>query len=366
MVKMQKSTLAIVLMGVVSIIIGVLAQQSERKPKQLPELKSTIILPSPKTLSDIQFTTHENKPFTRENLLGVWTILFPGFTNCPDICPTTMQTLKTVKQAMVKANSWGNYRIVMMTVDPKRDTIDKLSKYVPYFDPDFTGITADEKTTTSFAKQIGVLFFPRDENGAEDYEVDHSASIILINPEGQWAGAISAPHNHDEIITDLTALASFYASDHEFSYSPNDKLVENRQDLNNKVMPNNSGGVAGVRIDKAWIRPAPETASNMAGYFSIHNDSPNHIRIVSVSSPQFERASIHNTRFENNIAKMVAVQELLVSSQSSVVLEPMALHLMLHGPKTAQPTGSKIQVDLVTDQGAIISQQIKVQPQVTE
>ena len=358
---MQKSTLAIVIMGVISIIIGVLAQQSERKPEQLPELKSTIILPSPKALSGVQFTTHENKPFTREDLLGVWTILFPGFTNCPDICPTTMQTLKTVKKSMGENNSWGNYQVVMMTVDPKRDTIDKLSKYVPYFDPEFIGIAADEKTTERFAKQIGVLFFARDEDGSENYEVDHSASIILINPKVEWAGAISAPHNSDEIISDLSTLASFYSSDHKASKKSVNFEPINVQSLTSSEKQSGSSAGKEVRIEDAWIRPAPETAKSMAGYFSILNSSADDIRIVAASSPQFDHVGIHNTRFENGMAKMIAVENLLVPSNSKVELAPMALHLMLLGPKTFQSVGSGIQVNLLTDQGQEITQQIKVQ-----
>ena len=101
----------------------------------------------------------------------------------------------------------------MVSVDPERDTQERLKNYVPYFDSEFIGLRGDLDTTTKFAKQMGILFIHQEPEN-EFYQVDHSASIILVNPAGEMAGVITAPHKANEITNDLIALADHYSQDH--------------------------------------------------------------------------------------------------------------------------------------------------------
>ena len=185
-----KSYFLFILVAIVAIGSGLIVQSSKSPPAGLPEFKKAILLPSPKPLIDADFIDHNGNEFGVEQFKGKWSILFFGFTNCPDVCPTTMQTLKQVKAKVKQAGMWHNYRVVMVSVDPERDTTERLANYVPYFDPEFVGISGSVEATTSFAKNVGILFFKGDKAANGGYDVDHGAALILVNPEGEYAGVI--------------------------------------------------------------------------------------------------------------------------------------------------------------------------------
>ena len=203
----------IAIAAVIAISLGIYTQQSQQSEDKLPSLNKAVILPNSKALNHIDFTDHNGAAFGIDRLKGYWNILFFGFTNCPDICPTTMRTLSQVKQTLEQENKWGNYRVIMVSVDPERDTQERLKNYVPYFDEDFIGLRSDVETTTKFAKQLGILFVKqKSEDGF--YQVDHGASIVLVNPQGEMAGVITAPHQQDLISNDLALLADYFEDDH--------------------------------------------------------------------------------------------------------------------------------------------------------
>ena len=143
-----KTHFLFILIAIVAIGSGLLVQLSKSPPTALPEFKKAILLPTTKSLGEVNFTDHNGLAFTHERLLDKWSILFFAFTNCPDICPTTMQTLSQVKTIVSTANAWDNYQVIMITVDPERDNTERLKNYVPYFDPEFIGLTASEAYTT--------------------------------------------------------------------------------------------------------------------------------------------------------------------------------------------------------------------------
>jgi len=140
--------------GILAIIIGVFVQTGSKQPKALPEFKNMIVFPSAKPITHTNFTDHRGQVFGETQFKGKWSVVFFGFTNCPDICPTTLQTLKKVKQTLVSNESWKNYQIIMASVDPETDTVERLSNYVPHFDDEFIGIVNDVNATAEFAKQL--------------------------------------------------------------------------------------------------------------------------------------------------------------------------------------------------------------------
>jgi len=151
-----------------------------------------------------ELTKHDGKPFTNEDLSGHWTLIFFGYTHCPDVCPTTMNVL-----AEAKKNSSGDFPpVVFISVDPQRDTVDMLGSYVHYFDPEFTGVTGDEKMIQALTLQASVLYMkvPGDSGDENDYLVDHSSSILLINPKGQLAAFLKAPHTPSSILDSVNKI----------------------------------------------------------------------------------------------------------------------------------------------------------------
>lgn len=118
-------------------------------------------------------------------------MLFFGFTHCPDICPTTMSFLADLHRQLESTEA-ADTRVVMVTVDPARDTPEVLASYVPYFHPDFVGVTGEFMEIMGFARTFNAPFR---KVTAEDgsYQVDHSANVVLINPRGDYHGFFRAP-----------------------------------------------------------------------------------------------------------------------------------------------------------------------------
>lgn len=345
-----------VVVALLALTVGLYVQQSLEQADELPELQKAIILPKAKTINDFNFIDHNGDAFGPQNLRGYWTIAFFGFTNCPDICPTTMHTLKQIKAQVAAVDKWGNYQVLMISVDPVRDTPEQLKKYVPFFDPEFIGVTGSIDKLTDFAKQLGILFVAHEADEHGFYDVDHSTALVLFNPQGQMAGLISAPHKVDEISADLLTLADRFSNDHSAtvvkSSTPNATAVALDSENNTEL-----------QLQNAWIRPAPPTANSLAGYFDIVNTSAQDITIVGSRSPQFDNTMIHDTVHNDGVASMQHRSELIIPANGRVSLKPLSTHMMLMQPVQALPAGSMVNIELIASDGRTFSYQIEVRQQ---
>ena len=155
----------------------------------------------PRALRDFSMLDHDGNQVGLDNLRGSWSLLFFGFTTCPDICPTTLSVLAEAVADIADAP-----QVVMVSVDPERDTLARLSRYVPAFSPAFKGYTGTFDETVGLAEQLNIAFgkVPGDEPGS--YLVDHSASLVLISPAGEYAGFIKAPHSAQKIRAVINSL----------------------------------------------------------------------------------------------------------------------------------------------------------------
>ncbi len=145
----------------------------------------------PRDIGDFALVDHHGEAFTPERLEGQWTLIFFGFTYCPDICPTTMSFLNRFVQEL-EGTEAEDTRVVMVSVDPARDTVAQLAEYVPYFNPEFTGVTGEFLDIHRFATSLNTPF--RKVPGQdENYLVDHSANVVLINPRGDFHGFFKTP-----------------------------------------------------------------------------------------------------------------------------------------------------------------------------
>ena len=351
-----------ILVAIVAIGSGLLVQNSKSPPNKLPEFKKAILLPSPKPLVDVNFKDHHGDAFSIEKFKGKWSILFFGFTNCPDVCPTTMQTLKQVKSNLQQSGVWHNYQIVMVSVDPKRDTTERLKRYVPFFDPEFIGISGPIESTESFSKNLGILFYAKEANASGDYEVDHGASLILVNPDGNYAGVITAPHSEAVISEDLIALAKYAGIKQKEpktnTAEPNSATTSSSaQNVASNANHSNSDA---LQFDKAWIRPAPPGVTTMAAYFELSNNSSQDIVIESSESDAFDISMIHNTVIEDEIASMVHMDALTIPAKGKVTLEPLGIHMMLVEPDQPLGLGDQAEVVLIGNDGTRYTKTITV------
>jgi protein SCO1/2 len=347
-----------ILVAIVAIGSGLLVQSSKAPPIDRPEFKKVILLPNTKALINTDFIDHKGQNFSIENFKGKWSILFFGFTNCPDICPTTMQTLKQVKANLEQAGVWHNYQVIMVSVDPERDTTERLANYVPYFDPEFIGISSALETTESFAKNVGILFFKNERTEDNNYDVDHGAALILVDPDAQYAGVITAPHLVGPISDDLISLAK-YAGITSSSAKP--ALVRSEAVLEEET--NSANKNQSLAFENSWIRPAPPGVTSMAAYFDLVNHTDQDIILDASDSPEFGMTMIHTTLVNDGVASMDHLDQLRVPANGKVSFAPLGLHLMLMHPKQELKLGDSAQITLIAQDGSKYTQTISVTPQ---
>lgn len=188
-----KLTVAAVLVFIAVIVAGFVHRISLPRVMTAAEMKvnGLYLLETPRNFGNVNLVDHRGKPFTRERLEGRWTLVFFGFTYCPDVCPTTLAFLNRFVGELegTEAEDTG---VVLVSVDPARDTVEQLAAYVPYFNPSFTGVTGDFLDIHRFATALNTPFRKVPGQG-EDYLVDHSANVVLINPRGDYHGFFKAP-----------------------------------------------------------------------------------------------------------------------------------------------------------------------------
>lgn len=165
--------------------------------------------PNPRIIQPFSVVDQHGNPFGLENLTGQWSFMFFGFTYCPDICPITLSLLSQVQKKLAEQHTADKVQIIFVSVDPKRDTPEQVADYVSYFSKNLIGLTGTEEQIAGLARQIGVVYIENDETAPGDYSVDHSASVFLISPAGQWLGLFSAPHEVDDIINRFVAITEY-------------------------------------------------------------------------------------------------------------------------------------------------------------
>jgi protein SCO1/2 len=183
--------------GFISLILGLLAA-SYLSPKSLTTDQFRELgfykFDTARVIDDFSLVNDAGDKVTLDSLKGQWSLLFFGFTYCPDVCPTTLSVLNDAISKMENPP-----QVIMVSVDPQRDTPEVLANYVPRFNPAFGGYTGEFNEIVSLATQVNVAFgkVPGPEPGT--YQVEHSVSIVVVNPDGHYAGFIKAPHNAQNI-----------------------------------------------------------------------------------------------------------------------------------------------------------------------
>jgi protein SCO1/2 len=155
-------------------------------------LNGAYMFETPRALPAFELVDHHGKLFDKQRLQDKWTLVFFGFTHCPDICPTTMSLLSRFMQELDGLPEQTDTQVVMVTVDPARDDVAQLAKYVPYFNPDFIGVSGEFMDIHRFATALNTPFRKVPGQG-ENYQIDHSANLVLINPRGDYQGFFKAP-----------------------------------------------------------------------------------------------------------------------------------------------------------------------------
>ncbi|MGK0499778.1 MAG: protein SCO1/2 [Oceanicoccus sp.] len=154
--------------------------------------KGTFLFDNPRSFATFSLVDYNKRAFTPDNFSGKWSLVFFGFTFCPDICPTTLSLLNRFYTEQLEGENGEDLQIVLVTVDPGRDTPEKLYDYVRFFNEDFVGVTGEFLDLHRFATQLNIPF-SKVPGGGENYTMEHGANIAIINPNGHYVGFFRAP-----------------------------------------------------------------------------------------------------------------------------------------------------------------------------
>ncbi len=193
----------IIRVAVISIVTGVWLSFWVTAP--MPRPQTATVLPAPLGLAEFSLLDQNGDAFSRASFDDHWNLVLFGFTNCPDICPLTLQVLANARQQMLDAGAQELPRIVLVSVDPERDTPAIISQYVGNFGDGVIGVTGELAEVRKLTDGLGVFF---QKTSVDDgyYSVDHSAVVILIDPQSNFHALFSAPHEAASFEHDLPII----------------------------------------------------------------------------------------------------------------------------------------------------------------
>ncbi len=172
-----------------------------------PAPESALILPAPEPVPAFSLLNQDGDRVDQSVFEGQWDLVFFGFTHCPDVCPATLQVLATAKQTLADMGQQPLPRIVLVSVDPERDTPEILGQYVDHFGDGNLGLTGPMEEIRKLTTELGVYFEKRGTDG-DNYVVDHWAGVYVIDPDGNRHSLIGSPHLVDNYVRDLPILMS--------------------------------------------------------------------------------------------------------------------------------------------------------------
>lgn len=176
-----------------------------------PPLKALHRVDPPRDVPAFTLRQSDGTPLVNGELKGHWTLVFLGFTHCPDVCPTTLAELARAQKDWASLPETTRPRILFVSVDPDRDTPDRVGEYAHAFHRDTIAATADVPTLERFARSIGLVFAkssPAPGAPADAYAVDHSATLVALDPQGRMAGILQPPLDPSAIASDLRLLTT--------------------------------------------------------------------------------------------------------------------------------------------------------------
>ncbi len=199
--------LMIIGLATLAVVAGLWLQLRMSAPAVPPETNATL-LRTARPIADVRLQDSLGNEFRIQQLQGRWSLVFFGFTHCPDVCPTTLTILGQVARSLSDLPEAQRPQLVFVTVDPERDVPSVIKGYVEHFDKNMIGLTGELAQIEALAAQLGVAFqkVPLDQGG---YSMDHSAAILMLNPGAELNAIISAPHTVEGVSGDYRKIVEF-------------------------------------------------------------------------------------------------------------------------------------------------------------
>ncbi len=181
--------------------------QNQTSPLEI----SGFAFPQPKPLSSIDLVSHDNQPVNEESFKDKWTFIYVGYTFCPDACPMTMTVLNQIHGILATKKKSSDVNMMLVSVDPDRDTPEKLAEYVKYFNTSFSAASGTPENIKEFANQVSSVYVLPEDRSDPNYLVDHSSSIILIDPNASVHAIFTPPQTATDLADDFVKLSDrFY------------------------------------------------------------------------------------------------------------------------------------------------------------
>ena len=189
------------LVVVAATLVGVIAARQWLGPPA--EYLAASIYPESRPLRDFQLTDADGQPFTEDRLRDRISLLFFGFTNCPDICPDTLSMLAEADAKLATMRAEPRPRVVFVSVDPDRDDGTAMRDYVRYFNPEFVAVTGNDDALAALTTQVGAMYFRDTPDASGFYTVDHSGMVVIVDSDGRMIGRFPLGSDADSIAADL-------------------------------------------------------------------------------------------------------------------------------------------------------------------
>ena len=198
-----------VILAALSVTAGFWAAQAILKDQAPRHDLSATRFPVAREIQPFELIDHHSAAFDQAALQHHWSFVFFGYTYCPDVCPTTLSILNGVAQRLQDVDA--DVRFVMVTVDPERDTPERLAEYVTYFNGDFLGVTGSDEGLTQLTRQLGILYNRVEPEGdAAGYLMDHTAGVFLFDPDGRYHAVFTPPLSADKLAGDFRKMLQDY------------------------------------------------------------------------------------------------------------------------------------------------------------
>jgi len=199
--------LPIVLVSIIALLAGLTA--SRFLLNDPIEFRAASLFPEPRVLQPFELIDGNGQSFTEADFSGQYSLIFFGFTNCPDICPDTLNQIAEAKKSLelMRVEPENMPQVVFVSVDPERDEGQAMMDYVGWFDEDFTAVSGSDEALQQLTKQVGALYIRLAPDESGFYTVDHSGMIVIIDPQARMIGRFAQPIDTEAMIADLFELS---------------------------------------------------------------------------------------------------------------------------------------------------------------
>jgi protein SCO1/2 len=186
---------------VVVAVLGALTAWFLLLPRARPHIFSGTVIQSTERVPRTELKAGTDTTIRFSDFEGKVVVVYFGYTYCPDVCPATLNKLADAIDIL--GDKAKDVQVVMVSVDPERDTPERLAEYVGYFNPDFIGVTGDEATVNRVATLFGVYYEKKETAGSTGYTIDHTATVMLVDREGYLKLVLPFEGTAEQIASDI-------------------------------------------------------------------------------------------------------------------------------------------------------------------